>query len=903
MSEQTSWHTVSTEAVIDRLESGWRGLASSVISERREQLGSNRLPPPRTQSSLRTFIVQFRSPLVIILVIATAISFMIGENRDAFVIAGVILLNSLIGWRQERQSSQAVAKLLAMQQPIAHVIRDDEEREISIDEIVVGDLCVIDTGDKIPADGRWVETVNLRVNESTLTGEAVPVTKDTDPSSASEARDASCLGWRGTTVVGGRGRLIVTKVGTQTRYGSIVESLESVDGARTPFQQQMAKFATRLSLVTVFLGAIVFSIGLIRDVPVDDVFLLTVSLIVAVIPEGLPVVITMAMAWGMWAMARRQAIIRKLMAVETLGSVDIVATDKTGTLTFGEMMVERAWADGRMYHLTGRGYSTEGDIHENEKPIVIGEHPTLGWMLRLGVLNNDSRFTRDQHGTRIPVGDPTELALIVAGEKGGWTASDLEGVHPRLGEIPFDTTVKHMVTWHRQEDGILGTLKGAPIEVLEHCARQHTDQGTVPLTPAAKAEIIGTFERWAKEGLRGLAIANIRWSDAPDPTVPNSIGHEFIFVGLFGMADAVRPEAAETIEQMRQAGIRTIMLTGDYQKTGVAIARRIGLISHEHGQYLLDGGEIDRLDDQALDLRLRTAQVATRLTPDQKLRIAKRLQANHHIVAMTGDGINDAPALAAANVGIAVGMNASDAAKEAADMVLVNGNYASIFAAVVEGRRIFRNIRRAVVYLVASNFSLLGLIVITLLFGYPVPLLPTQIIWLNVITDPFLGMALAREPISPLIEKAKPRPYGSPFLPADVWRRMFVSALVLTLTSLTVFLIAINQGLAERDIFTLTLTVCAVTQWVFAFTARSSIRSSFRTGVPNPSLVIAFVSVLALHVAVLYTPALAELLHVNPLPLSGWGIVALSVIPIVAVEEIGKAIRRRRYRDGESVII
>ncbi len=896
MPAQTNWHALAVEEVFQHLASGVNGLAAEVVTEHRQQSGTNTLPPPQLPSGWKIFFGQFKNPLVFILLVAVAVSFFLNEIRDGAVILLVVVLNAIIGFRQEQQSGSAVQELLHMNITTAHIVRDGQERELAIDEIVVGDIVILDTGDKIPADGRWIEVYNVRVDEASLTGEAVPVSKQTDPVAKEHVLpEQGSMGWRGTTVVGGRGRIVVTAVGAQTRYGSIVTSLESITDVSTPFQKKLNSFSRNLLLATIGLGAIVFILGSARDLSFEQVFLLTVSMIVSIIPEGLPVVITMSMAWGMKAMAKRNAVVRKLLAVETLGAVTVVATDKTGTLTFGEMMTQRIWVDGRTFTVSGRGYQSDGQFSVAGNVVSAREEAGLTMALRIGVLNNDSRFTVDAENQPLPVGDPTELALLVAGAKGGWIQHELITVHPRLGEIPFDARYKHMVTWHRQPDGILGTIKGAPAEVLSQCQTIWTAAGIQPLTDDKRQEIIHVFETWAEEALRGLAVAQAIWTDEPRVNTAERVDREFTFVGLFGLADAVRPEVSQTIADMHQAGVRTIMLTGDHQKTGLAIARSIGLVQSGGSMVLLDGSEVDKLSDLQLSAKLTTVRVATRLTPDHKLRIARLLKQAGEVVAMTGDGVNDAPALLEADVGVAVGRTSSDAAKEAADVVLVDGNYSSIVAAITEGRRIYRNIRRALVYLLASNFGELGLIIMTLLIGLPLPLLPTQIIWLNAITDPFLGISLAREPISPMVMKEQPHNPRLPLITRAVWQRIIVAATTLAASSLGIYLIVQGSSRSEVEIFGVTLTTLAFGEWVLAITARSSIRSTFSLAVPNRSLLVSFLVVALLQVAILYVPPLAKLFRVAPLSISDWLLVILGVLPVLLVEEFQKWRLRRHY--------
>lgn len=891
-----SWHALPVEKTLEHLHTGFSGLTEADVLRSRQEHGTNDLPASQLPSAWQIFLGQFKSPLVLILLIASAVAFFLNEIRDGVVILSVVLMNAIIGYRQEEQSDSAVQKLLELSTTAAHVVRNGQERELPIEQIVVGDIIVLDTGDKISADGRWIEAANIRVDEASLTGEAVPETKQTEPvNEVAVIQDQRSMGWRGTTVVGGRGRMVVTSVGAATRYGGIVTSLESITDAGTPFQHKLKDFSRNLLFAAIVLGALVFALGVVRGLTFENVFLLTVSLIVSIVPEGLPVVITMSMALGMKAMAKRNAVVRKLLAVETLGAVTVVATDKTGTLTYGEMMTQKVWVNDRTFSVSGNGYANEGQFTHESNAVSPREEPGLNMALKIGVLNNDSRFTFDQAQHRLPVGDPTELALLVAGEKGGWTQNELETLHPRLGEIPFDAKYKHMVTWHKQEDHVLGTLKGAPNEVLNHCATIWTATGVIPLTEEKRAEIVHVFETWADEALRGLAVAQVIWPQTPNIVDPMNMNKEFMFVGLFGLADAVRPEVAQAVTDMHQAGVRTMMLTGDHKKTGLAIAASVGLATVGDATSLLDGSEIDALSDVQLSQRLTITRVATRLTPDHKLRIALLLKQAGEVVAMTGDGINDAPALLAADVGVAVGRTSSDAAKEASDVVLVDGNYSSIVAAITEGRRIYRNIRRALVYLLASNFGELGLIIISLLLGLPLPLLPTHIIWLNAITDPFLGISLAREPISPLVMKEQPHNPRLPLLSPSIWRRIFLAASMLAMSSLAVFIYAHNSARSQEQIFALTLTTLAFGQWMMAVNVRSSIRSIFSLTVPNRSLFASFFIVAMFQLAILYISPLSTLFRLAPLQLTDWLIVALGVMPVLIAEEIQKWRLRKRY--------
>ncbi|MBI2984364.1 MAG: cation-transporting P-type ATPase [Candidatus Kerfeldbacteria bacterium] len=898
--ELPPWHSLTVEASLERLGSTLEGWSPDQAESARQIFGPNSLPPPPERLPWQLFLDQFRSALIYILVIAATISLLIGETRDAIVIFGVVLLNAAIGYRQERQASRAMSELLQLPTDEVNVIRDGQELRLPIGAVVVGDIVVVATGDSVPADGRWVETLSLRLNEASLTGESVPISKVSDPLPSSTAlTDQHNMGWRGTTVVAGRGQLLVTATGPNTRFGSIIAEMQTVDRRTTPFQVKLNTFSRRLAVATLGLGLLLFLLGLARQFPISQMFLLTVSMIVSIIPEGLPVVITVAMAYGMRAMARRQVVVRTLASVETLGAVTVAATDKTGTLTYGEMMMVKAWVDRQVFHFTGEGYRPAGDIFLHDRKVAAAEHPGLSLLLRFGALNNDARFSLDQHGRRVPIGDPTELALVVAAEKGGWRKMELEDAHPRRGEFPFDYQRKYMVTWHEWEkDQRLVVVKGAPQSILSLCQRQWRRADIAPLGDVDRAAAMELYEQWAADALRGLAIGYaIQPKDGSIESI-DSLGPALVFVGLVGLQDAVRPEARSAIIAMRQAGIRTIMVTGDFRRTGEAVAARLALLDGAGSTAVLDGAEVDRLDDQRLAARLATVRVGTRLTPEHKLRIARLLKRSGEIVAMTGDGINDVPALTEADVGIAVGRQSSDAAKEAADLVLVDGNFENVTAAIAEGRRIYRNIRRAMFYLLASNFGELLLIVITLLAGLPLPLLPTHIIWLNAVTDPFLGIALAREPKSPTVMTEQPHDPGEPIVTRGVWARIASAATAIAAGSFVVYLYGQLADRSPAQQFGLTLTTIALAEWLTGLAARSATRSVFRLVNQNWSMIAAFITVVSLQVMILYIPALANLFHIAPLSFGDWLVALAGALPVLAMEEVRKWWIRRRYQSG-----
>lgn len=890
------WYALGIEDVLRALGTSLRGVSSVEVEERRRRSGSNIIPKRERRSSLWLLLSQFQSPLILILFVAAGVSFFFRAATDAWIILAVIVFNSAVGYVQERRAGQAMERLRTLVPQVVRVIRDGEEREIPSEHLVVGDIVVLVTGTLVPADGRIVEAVNLKINEAVFTGESVSAEKFTDVlSQGTPLLERRNIAWRGTTVAYGRGHLAVTDVGMTTRFGKIIEEVKEITPTPTPFQEKIAGFAKRLALVIVALSGVVFLLGIVRDIPLEQSILLSISLVVSLIPEGLPVVITLTFAWGMWQMARRKALIRRLVAVETLGSVTTIACDKTGTLTFGEMMVEEIVVDGRMIHVTGEGYQRRGDFFEREGGMVPMGDPVILQLLEVGVLNNDSHLSHDEAGREQWLGDPTEISLAVVGEKAGINHDDLERAYPRVGEFPFDFTLKYMVTFHTTPGGRnLIAVKGAPRKMLELCTRKLTSRGVELLTDGDRALVRTKFEDMALRSLRGLCFAfaetDVDWREITH----ENLGEHLVYLGLVGIRDTIRPEASQTVAAARRAGIRVMMLTGDYRVTAVTVAEEIGILQPGTSSGIIDGGELDAMADRTLAERLEDATVFSRVSPEQKLRIARALKGEGEIIAMTGDGINDVPALTEANIGVAIGMGSTDAAKEASEMVVTDGNLSSIVAAIEEGRAIFRNIQRVLLFILASNLGELFLIFAAMFLGLPLPLLPLHIIWLNVITDPFLGIALAREPKSSRIMLESPRSPEAPILSPGHWLRILSNAGAVALSTFVVFVWALSQGRSGPEVYGMTLTAIAFGEWFTAFTSRSALESTFAGLTRNRLLLAALAIVLAMQLSILLVPTFAKAFHVAPLSLKDWIIVVGVSFLVIIVEEVRKAFVRRR---------
>ncbi len=894
------WHAQSVEQVLTELRTTVSGLTTAEVEERRRTFGPNVIAAVRPPSDLVLFTSQFQSPLVVILVIAAGLSFLFDALADAWIILGVVVFNGIIGFLQERRAGQAMENLRSLTPQIVRVLRNGEERELPATALVVGDVVMLETGAIVPADGRLVEAVNLKINEAVFTGESVPAEKTIAPLDEKTAiSDRRNLAWRGTTVSGGRGRLVLTEVGTRTRFGGIVQAVAKIPHTETPFQKSIADFARRLAFVILMLSLVVFALTLVRQFPLPQSILLAISLVVSLIPEGLPVIITLTFAWGMWQMAKRRALIRKLVAVETLGSVTVIASDKTGTLTFGEMVVEEIVLDHRRLIVSGEGYRRVGDFFERHQRIAPTEDPVVRTLLEVGMLNNDSHLSHDERGQERWIGDPTEISLVVLGEKAGIKRDELDTAFPRVGEFPFDFKLRYMVTFHRTPSRkFLIAVKGAPRQLLALCTKKRTPNGVGPLTDRDRADIRQAFEEMATRSLRGLGVAYAETDSDWRAVRHDNLGQHLTYLGLIGIRDQVRPEARATIMATRRAGIRVVMVTGDYRVTAVTVAKEIGILGQHDNERerVLDGADLESLNDETLRQRLRQAVVFSRVSPEQKLRIARLFKANGEIVAMTGDGINDVPALMEANIGVAIGMSSTDAAKEAAEMVVTDGNLSSIVAAVEEGRVMFRNIQRVLIFLLASNFGSLLLILLTMFLGMPLPLLPIHIIWLNAITDPLPGIALAREPKSPYIMLEPPHPPDRPVLSSGHWWRIALDGTAITVSTLFVFVYALMQHRPSVEVYALTLTTIALSEWFVALTSRSAQRSVFSRILGNRLLLLALAVVIGLQAVILYTPALSKAFHLAPLKSPDWALAVVAALFVVAVEEVRKWFARQRHR-------
>src|SRR5688572_29797347 len=734
----TPWHTLTVEECFKKLNTNSQGLTSAEAAKRLEEHGPNELQAAGRVSPWTILLEQFKNVLIIILLFATALSASLGHGLEAIAITVIVLFAVVLGFVQEYRAERAIEALREMAAPLARVIRDGRERRLNTHELVPGDLILLATGDKLPADVRLVDAVNLQTVEAALTGESAPVQKHNRPLQDPQMPlgDRKNLAYAGTVITYGRGRAIVVATGMSTEFGKIARMLESVDSGKTPLQYNLDRVGKTLARASFGVVLLIVGLGLFRGQPFVEMLIFGVALAVAVVPEALPAVVTISLALGVKRMVKRNALVRRLPAVETLGSTSVICSDKTGTLTKDEMTVRQLFVGGQMLEVSGTGYEPHGKFAINGTAVELTESTLL--LLRAAALASDARVERSETGDKWEVkGDPTEGALLVAAAKAGLVKAELDAQFPRVAEIPFTSETKRMTTLHETPDGVAAYAKGAPEVIVQSCVRQLTERGEEPLDDARRAEVLEVAKRMAGEALRVLAVAY-----KPN-AAPEDAEEGMTLLGLVGMIDPPRPEAQAAVRQCEEAGIKVIMITGDHPLTARAVADELGL--SKDGR-VVTGPEMEAMSDEELEGIVEGIEVCARVSPAHKLRVVTALQKRGQIVAMTGDGVNDAPALKKADIGIAMGITGTDVSKEAAAMTLIDDNFASIVAAVEEGRGIFSNIKKYLMYLLSSNVGEIGLMAGATLAGLPLPLSAVQILYVNLATDGLPALALAVDP-------------------------------------------------------------------------------------------------------------------------------------------------------------
>ena len=864
-SDTPPWHLLESWQVASWLRvDAASGLGVQDAAERRQSHGPNALPESRRRGALRILFEQFADFMIVVLIMAGVISGLLGDLTDTIAIVVIVVLNALIGFIQEYRAEQAVIALKRMAAPSARVVRDGETKEVAAQDLVPGDVVLLEAGNVVPADIALLESFQLKIEESALTGESQAVEKLVSPIRDRDAPlgDRRNMAYKGTVATYGRGKGIVVATGPATQLGQIAELLGSEQETKTPLQRRLARFGQRLALLVLAICAIIFVTGWLRGEPPVLMFLTAISLAVAAIPEALPAVATVSLALGARKMIKRHALIRRLPAVETLGSVTYICSDKTGTLTQNRMHAEAFYSLGALVDDRARALPTQ--------------------LLRALALNNDA--TADRDGRMF--GDPTEVALYEAAASGGQGGAELSQQYRRVAELPFDSDRKRMTTVHADGDGFVSYTKGAPEAVLPLCTRQSGQDGDVPVDTD---DILAAAERMAADGLRVLAFASREWPAAPNPLTVESVERDLCFLGLVGLMDPPRPEAKEAVELCCSAGITPVMITGDHPATALAIARRLGI--GEDGR-VLTGQDLARMTDAELAEGVEQVRIYARVAPEQKIRIVKALQQNGEFVAMTGDGVNDAPALKRANIGIAMGKIGTDVAREASHMVLLDDNFASIVGSVREGRRIFDNIRKFIKYTMTSNSAEIWTLFLAPFLMLPIPLLPVHILWINLVTDGLPGLALAVEPEEPGVMQRPPRPPQESIFAHGMWQHILWVGLLMGGVSLSVQAWAYFTGSAHWQ--SMVFTVLTLSQMGHVLAIRSESVSFFRQGMlSNKALLGAVALTFGLQMAVLYLPALQPIFKTDALDLPELLLcLGLSAIVFCAVE-IEKALLRR----------
>lgn len=897
--ENAKWYALCSEETAENLKTSLdKGLSSETAKERLKKFGYNELIGKKGPTVFEMFLDQFKDFLVIILIVASLVSILIGEVIDSLVIILIVILNAVLGVIQEYRASKALDALKKMAAPEAKVIRDSTVQVIPARELVPGDIVLLEAGNYVPADLRIVESVNLKIDESALTGESVPVEKNAEKVLSGEVPlgDRVNCAFMGTVVTYGRGKGIVVSTGMKTEIGMIAKMLESYEEEVTPLQKKLEETGKILGIASLVICGVVFVIGILRGISFLEMFMTSISLAVAAIPEGLPAIVTIVLALGLQRMVKRNSIIKKLHAVETLGSTTVICSDKTGTLTQNQMTATKIYTDGQFFSITGEGYRPTGDFYLDDKKVDPKANTALEQLLKIGALCNDAKLEKvnqgeDSSNWRI-LGDPTEGALVVAAAKAGLFTSELEKDQPRLKEIPFDSDRKLMTTIHPWDGKYVAYVKGAPDVLISRSKYIFKANQVRPLTQDDIEEISKANKAMASHALRVLALAYRPLDELPEEPTSEEIENELIFVGLIGMIDPPRPEAIEAIKTCKRAGIRPVMITGDHKDTAVAIAKQLNLMENEDD--VLTGAELDAMSDEELLKESRRVSVYARVSPIHKLRIVDAIKSNGHIAAMTGDGVNDAPALKKADIGVAMGITGTDVAKETADMILVDDNFASIVAAVEEGRVIYSNIRKFIFFLLSCNIAEILIIFVSMLAGLPVPLKPIQLLWINVLTDAFPALALGMENKEPDIMQKPPRKPDEPIIDRRMCWQIAIQSFFMTVAVIGVFVYALKTTADVEKARTFAFTTLILSELLRAYTSRSETHSVFEIGFfSNRFMVLGTSLSLILLLAVIYVPVLRTIFDTTYLSLLDMDIILLfSLLPFTSAE-IGKVLLRK----------
>ena len=849
------FYNLDSNRVIEKLKSNKeKGLSRLEVSLRLKKYGYNKIEEEKKISKLKIFFNQFKSPLVYILLVAALISGLIGRLIDALVILIIVILNSLLGYYQEYKSERALQLLKKISSQHATVIRDNEIKQISAEELVPGDIIILETGDKVPADSRIIESFSIRTNEAILTGESAPVGKVLKKLNGKKViADQDNMVFAGTVISYGHGKAIVTGTGKKTEFGKIAESLKEIEESETPLQKRISGFSHELGIIILILSAILVLIGVfIHKLPFVDSLILSIALAVGAIPEGLPAVVTISLALGVQKMAKNKALTRKLSSIETLGSVSVICSDKTGTLTKGEMTVKQIYSENKVIQVTGSGYETQGNFllqgHKIDPKLIYK-------LLETSYLCNNAKLENNN-----PYGDPTEVALIAVAKKAG-----IESYYERIREIPFDSSKKYMATLDKSKEDQLIHMKGAPEVIIEMCTHYTEGNKILRINDKEKEKILAMNENFASKSLRVLAFAAGKSKE------------EMVFLGLMGMMDTPRENVAYSIKLCKKAGIRVLMITGDNALTAQTIGQKLGLRSS-----VMEGKDLDNISHEELLEKVKVIDIFARVNPEHKVKILKALQENGETVAMTGDGINDAPALKKADIGVAMGIKGSDVSKEASDMVLLDDSFVTIVKAIKQGRTIYDNIKKFVKYLLSANLAEVIIVAFALFLTIPLPFLPLQLLWINLITDSLPALALGVDNSEKNIMSRKPRPKKESILKGS-FSFLILSGILGAAATLLMFILNLDSG--EVYARTLALSTLILFELLLVFVARSNKETIFtKNPFENKWVPLAVLLSFAIHLVLVYTP-LNSIFGIELMSFNDWlKVLLFAIVAIIPIE-------------------
>ena len=896
---QNRWYAMPAEAVLKELDTSAQGLRREEAARRLETYGPNTLKEEKKISPWQILFGQFKNFLIILLIAATVISLFLGETLDAIVIFAIVIASALLGFYQEFRAEKAMEALKAMSSPTAAVLRDGEEIDIPSADVVPGDIMLLTAGDRMPADGRLIEAINTRIDEASLTGESTAVSKNAQTVYAEDTPlgDRKNLVFATTIMTYGRARAVVTGTGMETEIGRIAKMLHDVEEEPSPLAVKMDYIGKRLGIACLIISALVMGLGIFRGNPVLEMFIWAVSLAIAAVPEALAAVVTGALAIGVQRAAKRNAIVRRLPAVETLGCTTVICSDKTGTLTKNEMTIRQLYTGGRMIEVSGVGFEPSGVFTVESKPLDPAADPTLIRMLMSGMLCNDANLVKTDGAWRIK-GDPTEGAFVVAAAKAKLDIADSRKCWPRIGEIPFESERKRMSTVHQPPEGEpLACVKGAPELVLERCTHWERNGQREALTNEIRRQILDANDRMAKSALRVLGLACRPVQNPSSEYTPDSLETDLTFLGLAGMIDPPREEVKKAIRDCHASGIRTVMVTGDHKLTAAAIARELGILGGDGNRDLraLEGRELDKMSEEQLAAIVEEVGVYARVSPEHKMKIVGAWKSKKHVVAMTGDGVNDAPALKRADIGVAMGITGTDVTKEASDMVLMDDNFATIVAAVEEGRIIYDNIKKYLTFLLSCNVAEILILGIAGIIGWEMPLIALQILWVNLTTDGLPALALGVEPAEPDLMGRPPRDPDEPVFAGSVLGALSAMSVLIFVGLMPIFYwYWQNEGVEKAQ--TMALATLVVYELFYAFNCRSLRFTLPQLGFfTNKWLLPAVLSSGLLTLAVIYIPSWGLAFHTVPLDFWDWDVIFIVAGASFLLVEFGKWFFGRKH--------